>query len=223
MAAALKLEHRIGAVTQHPRDDLLVAAKVGFVARDHLHSPTLPLGVARIHAEQIAREERRLVAAGTRADLEEQIAVVVGIARQQPGLQLGLERLAASLASCDLVAGEVSQIRIASHVERRTQVGLVLLPGVIQRHHVANIGVFAGEFAVLVEVAGGVFARQQAVDFVEPFFQSRQPFEQRGLHATVSLTRVGPGTDAPAISSVRRVRCRRCCSGPWWGRASACW
>src|SRR6185503_9101379 len=77
--------------TEQARDHFLVAAELGVALRDDLDLPPLALGIARVHAEQVAGEQRRLVAAGPRAHCEEQVAVVVRVARQQRFLQPGLE------------------------------------------------------------------------------------------------------------------------------------
>ena len=64
------------------RDDLLEAA-VAAVRRAHqLDRPTLGLRVAAVHPEQLAREQRGLVAAGARADLKDDALVVERIARE---------------------------------------------------------------------------------------------------------------------------------------------
>ena len=52
----------------------LVAAQLAGDSRHHLDLPALALGVARVHAEQVAGEQRRLVAAGAGADFEEDVA-----------------------------------------------------------------------------------------------------------------------------------------------------
>ena len=93
MAAGFELELRVRALPGDARDHLLVAAQLRGALGDQLDLPALALGVARVHAEQVAGEERRLVAAGAGAHLEEQVAVVVRVARQQRLLQLGLELL----------------------------------------------------------------------------------------------------------------------------------
>ena len=59
----------------------------GTLAQD-LDFPALRFRIARIHAEQIAGEDRRLVAAGAGAHLEEDVAVVVRILRNEQALQL---------------------------------------------------------------------------------------------------------------------------------------
>ena len=51
-------------------DDFLVAAELGGAGRDQLDPPALLFGIALVHAEQVAGEQRRLVAAGAGADFE---------------------------------------------------------------------------------------------------------------------------------------------------------
>src|SRR5690606_26099442 len=78
------------ALADDPADDFLVAAVLALVRGEHLDGPALVLGVAAVHAEEVAREERGLVAAGAGADLEEQIRVVVGILRHEMQRELPL-------------------------------------------------------------------------------------------------------------------------------------
>ena len=63
--------------------DVLVAAEVGLGGVESLGLPALPLGVAQVHPQQVAGEQRRLVAALARLDLEDDVLVVVGILGQQ--------------------------------------------------------------------------------------------------------------------------------------------
>ena len=51
-------------------------------SRTSVFQPT-PLGVAQVHPQQVAGEQRRLLAALARLDLEDDVLVVVGVARQQ--------------------------------------------------------------------------------------------------------------------------------------------
>src|SRR5438445_7008812 len=74
VAAGLEFELGVSALPDHARDDLLVPASIARRFGYHLHLPALALRIARIHAKEVAREERRLVPAGPGADLEENIA-----------------------------------------------------------------------------------------------------------------------------------------------------
>ena len=100
--AALVLEPAEDLVPCDRGDHLLDAARLGLREREQLHLPAAPLGVARVHAEQLAREQRRLVAARAGADLEDHVLVVVGVARDQEQADLALELRAARLELGDL-------------------------------------------------------------------------------------------------------------------------
>jgi len=63
------------------RDDLLEAAHGAFAQGDHLDLPALRGGIAFVHAEQIAGEERGLVAAGAGADFQDHVALVHRVLR----------------------------------------------------------------------------------------------------------------------------------------------
>ena len=80
VGAALELEHRIGAVPLDLEGDLLEAADLGRRRRKHLGLKAARLGVAGEHLEQVAGEQRGLVAPGPGADLDDHVLVVVGVA-----------------------------------------------------------------------------------------------------------------------------------------------
>jgi hypothetical protein len=60
---------------------------------DHFHLPALRRGIALIHPEQVAREDRRLVAAGSGAHFENRVLVVGGILGQQQDADVMLHLL----------------------------------------------------------------------------------------------------------------------------------
>ena len=53
------------------------------VGVEHLGPPAAPLGVAQVHPQQVAGEQRRLLAALARLDLDDHVLVVGRVARQQ--------------------------------------------------------------------------------------------------------------------------------------------
>ena len=81
-----------GAAAADLGDDFLVAAHGAFARGDHLDLPALLGGVALVHAEQIAREQRRLIAAGAGADFEDDVALVHRVLGQERKPDLLLER-----------------------------------------------------------------------------------------------------------------------------------
>ena len=64
-------------------DDFLVAAGGQLARRDDGDLPAMGVGVALIHAEQIGREQSRLLAAGPGAHLEDGALLVGGVLGQQ--------------------------------------------------------------------------------------------------------------------------------------------
>ena len=159
VAAGLELELGVSALPDHARDDLLVPAGVTRRLGYHLHLPALAFRVARIHAKEIAREERRLVSAGPGADLEEDVALVVGILRQQPLLQLRFENDEPLAAHFDLA------FRVASHlgiVEQLLSFGDALLGVTVRVEQLDNgleLRMLTRKLAKLVQVAGRILGR----------------------------------------------------------------
>ena len=109
MGAGFVLEPGIGAVALDARHDFLVAAVFARVGGFHLDPPALAFGVARVHAEQVAGEDRRFVAAGAGAHFQVQAAVVAGVLRHQLREQFAFQLLQAVGGGVDLVVGQFAQ------------------------------------------------------------------------------------------------------------------
>src|SRR5215467_6977186 len=62
MDTALVLQLAVYAASLDCGDDLFQTADSGFVAREHLEAPTLPLGILAVHPKQLRGEKRGLVA-----------------------------------------------------------------------------------------------------------------------------------------------------------------
>ena len=77
--AAFELELREDALPADRRDDFLVAANLGLVGRDDFDLPALAVGIAAVHAQKVAREQRCFVAACAGADFEHRGAFVGNI------------------------------------------------------------------------------------------------------------------------------------------------
>ena len=97
MHAGFEFELGEGAAAADLGDDFLVAAHAAFARRDHLDLPALLGGVALVHAEQVAGEQRGLVAAGAGADFEDDVALVHRVLGQQREPDLLLQRGSALL------------------------------------------------------------------------------------------------------------------------------
>ena len=81
MHAAFVFEEAIRLLAFDREHDLFVAAGFALALREQLDLHLVRLGVAHVHPREIAREDGRLVAAGSGANLDEDVLVVVGIAR----------------------------------------------------------------------------------------------------------------------------------------------
>src|SRR5690606_36463494 len=108
------LEPRVSALADDAADDLLVAAVLAFVRGKHLDAPAVRLRVAAVHPEQVACEESRLVAARARADLEEQVRVVVRILRHEVQSELALLRVALLAQRGGLLLAERPQLLVVA-------------------------------------------------------------------------------------------------------------
>src|SRR5260221_12039297 len=81
MRAALPLEDAVGTVALHRERDLLEAAAVARARAELFDLEAETLRVAREHPVDVARPERRLVAADALAHLEDHVLVIGGNAR----------------------------------------------------------------------------------------------------------------------------------------------
>ena len=77
--------------------------------------------------------------------------------------------------------GEFAQVGVGQHFARGLLVGLDLPVLAIERHHRGEVGVFAGELAVAVHVAGDLRLRQQGVEFLQPLVGASELVRQRRL------------------------------------------
>ena len=80
---AFELQPREHAIAGDRGDGFLVAADVGLRGVDQLELPAIFLGEALVHAQQVAGEQSRLVAAGAGADFEHRGAFVGAVLGQQ--------------------------------------------------------------------------------------------------------------------------------------------
>src|SRR6185295_10120376 len=71
-----EFEVTVRALAFYQRNDALVAPRPSFCGFNHIDLEPFELGVLAVHAEQFSRKERRLIAAGPRADFEEQTLLV---------------------------------------------------------------------------------------------------------------------------------------------------
>src|SRR3989454_11083488 len=112
--AALELEPAPRPAPVHEEDHVLEAARAGHAGVHDLDLPALALGVLRVHARQVRGEQRGLLAARAGADLDEDVLLVVGIARQEQALQLVLERRLAGGEVVHLGLSELDELAVTA-------------------------------------------------------------------------------------------------------------
>ena len=185
--AALVLEPAVHAASFDRGDDFLEPADAGVARRHHLEPPALTLGELRIHAEQLAGEERRFVAAGAGADFEDDVLRVVRILRHEHHLELGQQAVAAGEQRLQLFARQLAHVGVGAGGELlglRDLAGnrLVFAEALDERFHLGErLGVLAvfGRIALHLVVPRSCAALRSAVlprQFVE--HKTRSPSVQ---------------------------------------------
>ena len=112
VSAALEAERAVGAVALHREEDFLVAVERRLVRAHHVDFPAARLAVAGVHAEEVAREQRRLVAARAGAHLEHGVASLQRIRRQQAGQHGALGVRLLGLQPLQLLLGHRTELGV---------------------------------------------------------------------------------------------------------------
>ena len=144
-------------------DDLLVAAVFTGALTENLHPPALRFGVAGIHAEEIAGEDRRLITARAGAHFQEDVATVLLVAGQQELLQRQLFGLQTRLDAAHFVVRHGADVAVAVllHLARLLQLILHSLIGGEGLDDRLDLGEFLGERAEAVLIANDFAITQQ--------------------------------------------------------------
>jgi len=95
---------------------LLDAAEPGLAYVERLEAPTLARGVAFVHAEQHGREQGRLLAAGSGAHLEDDVARIGLVLGQQHELHRALGRGQAFLEAAVFLVGEGAHLGVGGRI-----------------------------------------------------------------------------------------------------------
>ncbi len=223
VAAGFELEPRVGALTDDAHDHFPVAAELARRRRDDLGLPAVPLGVAHVHAQQIAGEQSGFVAAGAGADLEEHVALVVGIAGQQRRLQFAFQCGDPHLRRGALLVGERAHRRIVREFGRRREIGLGQSEFAKAGDHGTQVRMLLGQRAIAVEVARDVRRAEEAIELVEACGELVELGTKRRFHRIGSegprerrskvrraQAKALPGRDRTRKASEAKVRRRRC-------------
>jgi hypothetical protein len=164
-------------------DHFLEAADFGRGGGDNLDAPALLLGVALVHAQEVAREERRFVAAGAGADFEHGGALVGGVAGEEleGELALGLGELLADLGHLLVGQGPHVGVALEAHLLERGEFGAQaadLARGLGDR---LDLGIILGELHEVLRVE--VARRHRRLQLLPPRLDLRDPFRGDGGHS----------------------------------------
>ncbi len=173
------------------RDDFLVAAVLAGARRQEFDAPASPFGITQVHAQQVAREERGLVAAGARADLEEQIAFVARILWYQQAVEVLLERGEARFEIGDFRCCEVFHFRISQQRARRLECagrGVVCAQRCRER---GQMRMLARNFAQAFRVGQHFGTREQVLELLVALGELFEFVADAGLHGVRDSDRAG--------------------------------
>jgi hypothetical protein len=120
----------------------LIATDAGIGKFHDLELPALFGRVALVHAEQVGREERGLVAAGAGADFEDGVLLVGRILGQEHALHRALQFRQALAQFGGLFLGDRLHVGIRGHRLGILQFALGLVPLVHRLHERSEIGIF---------------------------------------------------------------------------------
>ncbi len=182
MPARFELEFRVRALPHDADDHFPVAAQLARQLGHDFRLPAVALGVTDVHPQQVAGEQRRLVAAGARAYFQEHVAIVVGVAGQQRRLQVGFERCDPRLRCDTLLIGKVAHRRVAAHVDGSRKISLRVHVVVKFGDDGCEVRMLLGQRAITVEIARDILGAEKAVQFDQPCRELVQFRAQRRLH-----------------------------------------
>ena len=198
-AAGLRLRHALDAVHPAfklqagvrplPADEqarLAHAAELRLVEVRDLGLPAVRVGVHGIHSIETMRKERRFFPTDTGAQLQNDIAVIVRVARQQQHAQRLLELRAAGLAALELFARDLVQFGIAEQCLRLRDLRLTVGIGAVCLHDRLQLALLAAESGKhrWIGIIRGV--SQLALELTIPVFNLLQLFE----HTAASLVAI---------------------------------
>src|SRR5436190_3000919 len=227
-----------GTIAGHLEDGFLDAAERALGVRDRLPPPPRALDEPRIHAVEIGREQRGFVAARAGADLDDGVAVVQGIVREERGLESRLERRHRRLQLLDLASGLGGHLGVVNENEL-ARVGELVLGLLKLRRQLGDrleASVLPSQIRDLAAVAEGVRIGEQPLDLRRPGERvAQQVAEAQRLSSpwrcpTASGTSGGSARRGPRYRPDAACPCRtggtpstrRCGSRRSWSASRTC-
>src|SRR5277367_2120993 len=166
MDPALVLEPRVRAASADQRDHFLDSAESRVAHGQHFELEAVALGVARVHAEEVAGKKRRFFAAGACANFQDYVLLVVRIARSQQLLELLFDGAEIFLQRRHLGLGQFAQVSVVAVED-----------GFVTGDFVGNADIFAGAMRSLGKLRSLI--GELALEFRDPLFYCACLIEHR--------------------------------------------
>ena len=130
----------------------------------------MPLDVARVHAVQIRREQRRLVTTGAGANLDDRVTLIEWVLWNDERLELGLQLGGRLLEAFDLGAGLGGQLGVVNRNElaRLRELVLLLPKPASQLYERGESAVFAAQLGQRLGIPERFRCRERAFDLFCP-------------------------------------------------------
>ena len=172
--AGFKLESRVCPVAADNKVSFLYTAQLRVVVVQKLHAIAALFRVHRIHAVEVGSKQRALLPAHTAADLDDDVLVVVRVARQQQHAQLVEKALFFRLGSVQFLLRYVLELGVGYKLQRLHDVVLTLQVRAIGLYHGGELLLLARERAQLLWVSVNFRHFEQLADLV---IAARELFE----------------------------------------------
>ena len=158
----------------------------------------MALGEVLVHAVEVAGPEVGLLAALGALDLDDHVAALVGVARQQQLLDLGFELGDPRFLLADLRLQVVAHLAVGLAAEQLPgvgEVGVGGIPGALRVDDRLELGVAAARVAGRAPVARRVDAGQVGFEPIELGGELTELFEHGGQGRQAQIPRPGPAGD----------------------------
>ena len=143
--AGFKLESRIRPIAADDKVSFLNTAQLRIVVVEQLHAVPPLFRVHRIHAVEVGGKKRALLPAHAAADLDDDVFVVVRVARQEQHAQLVKKALFFRLGSVQFLLRHVLELGVGYKLQRLHDVVLALLVRAVGLHHGGKLLLLARE------------------------------------------------------------------------------
>ena len=183
---AFKLQAGVGPLPADEQARLTHAAELRLVEVRDLGLPPVRIGVHVVHPIKCMRKERRFFSADAGANLQNDVAVIVRVARQQQDTQLLLEVCAAGPALLNLLVRDLVQLRVAQQRLRLCDLRLTGGIGPVGLHNRLQLALLTAKLCEhrRIGIVRGV--GQLALKLGIPVFNLSQLFE----HSAASLVAI---------------------------------